>query len=151
MTDQYFMQKALLQAMRAKDMLEVPVGAVLVKDDKIISRGFNRRETLQDATSHAEIIAIKKACNKIGSWRLSDCTLYVTLEPCPMCAGAIINARIPRVVIGAADPKGGAFGGRINLNRHGFNHIPLVEFGVLQQQCSQLLKDFFIELRNAKV
>ncbi len=151
MTDQFFMQKALLQAMRAKDMLEVPVGAVLVKDDKIISRGFNRRETLQDATGHAEIIAIKKACNKLGSWRLSDCTLYVTLEPCPMCAGAIINARIPRVVVGAEDPKGGAFGGRIDLNSHGFNHMPTVEFGVLQQQCSQLLKDFFIELRNAKV
>ena len=151
MTDQFFMQKALLQAMRAKDMLEVPVGAVLVKDDKIISRGFNRRETLQDATGHAEIIAIKKACNKLGSWRLSDCTLYVTLEPCPMCAGAIINARIPRVVVGTEDPKGGAFGGRINLNSYGFNHMPTVEFGLMQQQCSQLLKDFFIELRNAKV
>ena len=145
------MQKALDQAKHAKDILEVPVGAVIVKDGKIIARGYNRRETAQDATAHAEIIAIKKACQKLGSWRLSGCTLYVTLEPCPMCAGAIINSRIPKIVIGTSDPKGGAFGGQVNLNDFAFNHTPIIEYGVLGPQCSQILKSFFLELRKGKL
>ncbi len=148
MDDIYFMKKALIQAKRAEALGEVPVGAVIVKDGKIIARGYNRRETAQSAVAHAEHIAIEKACKKLGSWRLTGCTLYVTLEPCIMCAGTIINSRIDRVVIGTADKKAGAMGGIVDVMALPVNHKPLVTFGVLQGECSQIIKDFFARLRK---
>lgn len=148
--DEKYMKEALRLAKKAAALGEVPVGAVIVKDEKIIARGYNRREIDQDGLAHAELIAIKRACKKIGYWRLNDCTLYVTLEPCPMCTGAIINTRIPRVVFGCTDPKGGAMGGLCDLNAHPWNHHPRVEKGVLEAQCSGILKDFFKKLRAKK-
>lgn len=147
--DETYMEKALEEAKKAYDLLEVPIGAVIVKDGKIVGRGFNLKETKKDATLHAEIIAIKDACRNLGGWRLPGCTMYVTLEPCPMCAGALVNSRIERLVIGARDPKTGACGSIINIvEMEGLNHQIDVKFGVLEEECSNLLKKFFIELRQ---
>lgn len=142
------MGEALKEARKAFDIDEVPVGAVIVKDGSIIARAYNTREMSQDATAHAEILAIKKACEAMGSWRLIGCTLYVTLEPCPMCAGAIILARLDRVVFGAWDPKAGAAGSVVNLFEvERFNHHPEVISGVLAEECGALLKEFFRQKR----
>jgi len=148
--DEKYMKEALRLAKKAAALGEVPVGAVIVHNGKVIARGYNRREMDQNGLAHAELTAMLRACKKLDSWRLEDCTLYVTLEPCPMCAGAIINTRIPRVVIGAKDPKGGAMGGVTDLLEHPWNHHPQVEFGLLEEDCSSLLKDFFKELRARK-
>ena len=128
---------------------EVPVGAVVVKDGRMIAAGFNRRETGKSALAHAEIEAIREACRILGGWRLSGCTLYVTLEPCPMCAGAIINARIDRVVYGARDPKAGCAGSLINLFAVGFNHTPLITAGVMAKECAAILSNFFENKRKS--
>ena len=149
-SDEKFMKAALKEAEKAKALLETPVGAVVVLDGKIISRAHNLRQTKKNAIDHAEILAIDKACRKLGGWRLHKCELYVTLEPCPMCAGAIINSRIKRVVFGASDPKAGAFGSVVNLNSLPFNHKPEIESGVLCHDCSAILTDFFKELRVRK-
>lgn len=147
-TDDFYMGLALEQANLAKSMGEVPIGAVIVHKDKVIASGYNERETSQLASSHAEFIAIEKANRVIESWRLEECTLYVTLEPCPMCAGAILQSRIPRVVFGAFDPKAGCVGTLINLLQdERFNHQAEVASGVLEKQCSEILTLFFKELR----
>ena len=148
MTDTEYMQIALELARQAADEGEVPVGAVVVKNDTIIGMGRNRRETEGSALAHAELEAIHNACRTLGGWQLVDCTLYVTLEPCPMCAGAIINARIPRVVQGATNPKAGSCGSIVDLFTLPYNHHPVVESGVLEQDCQQVLKDFFKKLRG---
>ena len=148
--DEYFMKEALRLAKKAAAMGEVPVGALIVKEEKIIARGYNRRERDQDGLAHAELLAIRRACRKCGSWRLDGCTLYVTLEPCPMCAGAIVKTRIPRVVIGARDPKGGAMGGAADLMAYPWNHHPECRFGVLEEECGGILRAFFKELRRQK-
>lgn len=149
--DVYFMGKAIQQAENARRIGEVPVGAVVVLDEKVIARGYNKRECKNDATCHAEILAITAACRRLGRWRLSGCTLYVTLEPCAMCAGAIVNARLQRVVFGAYDPKGGACGSVVDLlGQPLFNHLAQVTGGVLESQCGQLLSDFFKDLRRKK-
>ncbi len=150
MMDKKYMRAALRLAQKAAALGEVPVGAVIVKDDKIIARGYNRREIDQNGLAHAELLAMQKACKKLNSWRLEGCTLYVTLEPCPMCTGAIINSRIERVVIGAKDPKGGAMGGVTDLLAHPWNHHPEVHFGVLEQECGDVLRAFFKDLREQK-
>ena len=142
------MKKALKQAEIAKSINETPVGCVIVEDNKIISTGYNRRENDQSALAHAEIAAIGTACEKIGYWRLTGCDLYVTLEPCPMCAGAIINARIRRVIFGAPDKKAGAFGSVINLNDCPLNHKPEIISGVLAEKAGFMLSDFFAGLRK---
>lgn len=147
MDDLVYMEEALTLAREAARDGEVPVGCVIVRDGRIVGRGRNRRETGKTALGHAEIEAIAQACEALGGWRLWDCTLYVTLEPCPMCAGAIINARIPRVVYGASDTKCGASGSVCNLFSMAFNHHPQVEKGLLEAQCAQLLTDFFQDLR----
>ena len=147
MDDLVYMEEALALAREAARDGEVPVGCVIVRDGRIVGRGRNRRETGKTALGHAEIEAIAQACETLGGWRLWDCTLYVTLEPCPMCAGAIINARIPRVVYGASDTKCGASGSVCNLFSMAFNHHPQVEKGLLEAQCAQLLTDFFQDLR----
>lgn len=148
-SDVYWMTKAIAQAQKAALHDEVPIGCVIVSHDKIVSRAFNQREKKQSSIAHAEILAIEKACKKLGSWRLEDCTLYVTLEPCPMCTGAIIQSRIPRVVFGAYDPKGGCMGSCTNLIEvKGFNHYPAIEGGVLQEECASLLKAFFRKKRK---
>ena len=147
--DIYWMKKALAQAQWAASKDEVPIGCVIVYNDKILSRAYNQREKKQSSLAHAEILAIEKACKKLGSWRLEDCTLYVTLEPCPMCTGAIIQSRIPRVVFGAYDPKGGCMGSCTNLTEvKGFNHYPVIEGGILQEESASLLKDFFKQKRK---
>lgn len=147
--DILFMKKALQEAKKAYDIAEIPIGAVIVKDDKIIARGYNKREKNNMATSHAEMIAIEKACKKLNNWRLSDCTLYVTLEPCPMCTGAIINARIPRVVFGASDTKSGACGGCCDLSKSNIlNHTFEIKKGVMEEDCKDILNKFFKELRK---
>ncbi len=148
--DELWMKEALRQAKKAAALKEVPVGAVIVKDGTVLARGYNRREKEQNGLAHAEIIAIRRACKALGSWRLSGCTLYVTLEPCPMCAGAIINTRIDRVVVGARDPKGGALGSVIDLNLYPWNHHPLLTFGVMETECGGILNCFFKELRTQK-
>ncbi len=143
-----YMKAALAQAKKAYDLGEVPIGCVIVYEDKIIGRGYNRRNTDHSSLSHAEITAIKKAGKVIGDWRLEDCTLYVTLEPCQMCAGAIVQARIPEVVMGTMNPKAGCAGSVLNiLEDDRFNHQVKVTRGVLQQECSDMLKRFFTELR----
>ena len=147
MEDQVFMDAALELAHEAMVEGEVPVGCVIVRNGQIVGRGRNRRETAKTALGHAEIEAINDACKNLGGWRLWDCTLYVTLEPCPMCAGAIVNARIPRVVYGAADAKNGACGSVCDLFAMDFNHHPQVETGVREAQCAQLLTEFFKQLR----
>lgn len=144
-----FMNEAYKEAVKAYEKDEVPIGAVIVKDGKIIARGHNERELKNDATLHAEISAVKKACKKIGTWRLNNCDIYVTLEPCAMCAGALIQARIRTVYIAAKDPKAGAVGSIINiLGIERFNHKVNVVFGIMEEECSKLLKDFFKELRS---
>jgi tRNA(adenine34) deaminase len=145
---EYFMEKALEQAEAAKKIGEAPIGCVITQNEKIIATGHNRREIDQNALAHAEITAIKTACGKIGFWRLTDCDLYVTLEPCPMCAGAIINARIRRVIFGASDPKSGAFGSVINLNDYPFNHKPEIIGGVFEKKSGAMLSAFFSDLRK---
>jgi len=147
MSDQEFMAEALKLAAQAAQEGEVPVGCVIVRDGKIVAQGANHRETGRTALGHAEIRAIGEACRNLNGWRLWDCTLYVTLEPCPMCAGAIINARIPRVVFGAADAKNGACGSVCDLFSMDFNHKPQVEGGVLEAQCAAQLQAFFQQLR----
>ncbi len=149
--DEKYMRQALRQAKKAEELGEVPIGCVIEYQGKIIARGYNRRMTDHSALAHAEIIAIKKACKKIGDWRLEDCTLYVTLEPCPMCAGAIIQARIPRVVIGCMNPKAGCAGSVLDmLHQEGFNHQAESANGVLGEECSLLMKSFFKNLREKK-
>ena len=145
------MKEALKEAKKAYDKLEVPVGAVIVKDGKIIARAHNLKETKYDTTKHAEILAIQKASKKLNSWRLIDCEMYVTLEPCSMCAGALINSRIKKVYIGASDPKTGAVGSVFNLlEDYTFNHKVEYEKGVLQDECESILKEFFRKMRNVK-
>ena len=147
MTDQDFMGQALMLAAEAAAEGEVPVGCVIVRGDEIVGRGRNRRERDKSALAHAEIEAINEACRTLGGWRLWECTLYVTLEPCPMCAGAIINARIPRVVYGARDSKFGACHSVCSLFSMAFNHHPEVECGVLEEEAAALLQEFFRNLR----
>jgi tRNA(adenine34) deaminase len=150
MTDEFFMKQALRLAKKAEALDESPIGCVIVKDGKIIARGWNTRQTKQKAIGHAEIMAIEKACRKLGSWRLEGCTLYVTLEPCPMCAGAIIQSRIERVVFGAYDPKGGCAGSCTDLFQiPQFNHHPVVSGGLMEEESAKLLKDFFRKKRQA--
>lgn len=145
------MKEALKEAKKAYDKLEVPVGCVIVKDGKIIARGHNLKETKQDTTKHAEMIAIQKASNKLNSWRLLDCEMYVTLEPCSMCAGAIIQSRIKKIYIGTLDEKTGAAGSVLNLfEDYPFNHKVEVETGILKTDCENILKSFFKELRKLK-
>ena len=146
-----YMQAAIEEAKKAQNLGEVPIGAVIVKGGEIIARGYNLRETSQLSNAHAEMIAIAKANEMVGSWRLEDCTLYVTLEPCPMCAGAIVQSRIPTVVFGAHDPKGGCCGTIYNLlDGSKFNHRCELVSGVLEEECGQLLSDFFRNLRQKK-
>ncbi len=146
-----FMEQALKEAKKAYEKLEVPVGAVIVKDGKIIARAHNLKETKTDTTKHAEILAIQKASKKLESWRLLDCEMYITLEPCSMCAGAIINSRIKKIYIGALDEKTGAAGSVLNLfEDYKFNHKVEVEKGVMQKECENILKDFFKMLRKYK-
>ena len=147
MDDLYYMDAALELAAEAAADGEVPVGCVIVRGDTIVGRGRNRRETGKTALGHAEIEAIGQACETLGGWRLWECTLYVTLEPCPMCAGAIVNARIPRVVFGASDAKCGACGSVCDIFSMDFNHHPQVEKGVREEESSQLLTEFFKQLR----
>jgi len=137
------MKSALCLAHTASDAGEVPVGAVIVKNGEIIAEGRNNREESHDATGHAEIIAIRQACDKLNTWRLEDCEIYVTLEPCPMCMGAIINSRIKRIVFGAKDAKAGACGSVINLNSYPLNHKPDIVSGVMAEECRDILSDFF--------
>lgn len=149
--DSFFMHAALMQAHLAQELGEVPIGAVLVHEGEIIGQGYNTRETSQDPTTHAEMIAIRQAAAQLGSWRLLNCTLYVTLEPCVMCMGAMILARIPRLVYSCRDPKAGAVGSIYNLaDDERFNHRVAVTEGVLGKECSALLSHFFQELRAAK-
>lgn len=146
-----FMKEALKEAKKAYDKLEVPVGCVIVKDGKIIARAHNLKETKYDTTKHAEILAIQKASRKLESWRLLDCDMYVTLEPCTMCAGAIINSRIRKVYYGASDEKTGAVGSKLNLfEDYVFNHKVEYEKDVMKDECEVILKDFFKELRKIK-
>ena len=146
-----YMKEALKEVKKAYEKLEVPVGVVIVKDDKIIARAHNLKETKFDTTKHAEILAIQKASKKLNSWRLMDCEMYVTLEPCPMCAGALINSRINKVYIGTNDVKTGAVGSVLNLlEDYKFNHVVKVEKGILEKECEQILKDFFKDLRKLK-
>ena len=145
------MKLALKEAKKAYDKGEVPVGAVIVKDGKVISKAYNLKEIKNDTTNHAEILAIKKASKKLNSWRLIDCEMYVTLEPCSMCAGALIQSRIKKVYIGAMDYKTGACGSVLNLLKdYKFNHEVEIQTGVLKQECEEILKNFFKELRNKK-
>ena len=148
--DEFFMKEALKQAKKALAIDEVPVGCVITLNDKIIARGYNKREKENLSTNHAEIIAINKACKKLNSWRLEDCTLYVTLEPCVMCAGAIIQSRIKRVVYGALDYRFGAHQSITNLFDIKFNHKVEVGSGILQEECSKIITDFFSALRIKK-
>ncbi|TYQ14926.1 UNVERIFIED_CONTAM: tRNA(adenine34) deaminase [Acetivibrio alkalicellulosi] len=148
-TQHWFMTEALREAKKAYKKDECPIGAVIVKDGEIISRGHNEKELKNDPTNHAEIVAIKKACKKLGTWRLNECDMYVTLEPCAMCAGAIIQARVGRLFIGTFDPKAGAVGSVIDLlSVDSFNHRVEVTYGILKEECSTILKDFFKELRK---
>ena len=147
--DEKYMKLAIKQAMKAKELGEVPIGCVIVYEGKIIGRGYNRRNTDKNTLAHAEITAINKASKKMGDWRLEGCTLYVTLEPCQMCSGAIVQARIPKVVIGADNPKAGCAGSILNiLNHPAFNHQVETVNGVLYDECSRILKEFFSDLRK---
>ena len=146
-----YMKDAIRQAKKAAALGEVPIGCVIVYEDKIIGRGYNRRMVDHSALAHAEIAAIKKACKRMGDWRLEECELYVTLEPCPMCAGAIVQARIPKVYIGSMNPKAGCAGSVLNLlDEKGFNHQVETEEGLLGEECSMMLKEFFKELREKR-
>ena len=147
--DEKYMRMALREAKKASDLGEVPIGCVIVYEDKVIGRGYNRRNTDKNTLSHAEITAINKASKKIGDWRLEGCTLYVTLEPCQMCAGAIVQSRIPRVVYGCDNPKAGCAGSILNiLNHPAFNHQVITDKGILGEECSVMLKEFFTALRK---
>ena len=150
-SDHYFMGEALRQAARAYEAEEVPVGAVIVRGGRIIARAFNQVELLKDATAHAEMLALTQAESVVGDWRLTDCTLYVTKEPCPMCAGAVVHTRLTRVVFGASDPKGGAAGGALNLLQFPtLNHRCEITPGVREAECRNLLRSFFAAQRNAR-
>ena len=149
--DERYMRQAVTQAKKASANGDVPIGCVIVYESKVIARGYNRRNVDKTTLAHAEIMAIKKASKVLGDWRLEDCTMYVTLEPCQMCAGAIIQARIPRVVIGSMNPKAGCAGSIINLlNMKQFNHQAEVTYGCMDDTCSELLTTFFKELRASK-
>jgi tRNA(adenine34) deaminase len=146
--DELFMREALLLAEKAKAEDEVPVGAIVVHRGEIIARAYNRREGDRCATHHAELLAIEEACRVLGGWRLPNCTLYVTLEPCPMCAGAIMNSRIDRVVFGAPDNRAGAFGTLVDLNALPLNHKTEIKRGVLSEECAEILRTYFREKRE---
>ena len=149
--DERYMREALRQAKKAYALEEVPIGCVIVREDRIIARGYNRRNTDKNTLSHAELIAIRKASRKTGDWRLEDCTMYITLEPCQMCAGAIVQARMGRVVIGAMNPKAGCAGSVLNLlEMPEFNHQAEVERGILEESCSGILTEFFRNLRGKR-
>ena len=148
--DIYFMSQAITLAKKAAEIGEVPVGAVVVRDGAVIGQGYNRREIDGSATAHAEILAIEEACRTVGSWRLHGCTLYVTLEPCPMCTGAIVNARLDRVVFGLKDPAAGCCGSVLNINRYPFSHAFDLESGICEEECAAILKLFFQERRKEK-
>ncbi|WP_442597311.1 tRNA adenosine(34) deaminase TadA [Neobacillus sp. D3-1R] len=151
LTDEDYMKEAIIEAKKAQDKAEVPIGAIIVLDGKIIARGHNLRECQQNAIAHAELLAIEQACKDVGSWRLENAELYVTLEPCPMCSGAIILSRIKRVIYGAADPKGGCAGTLMNLLQDDrFNHKSEITSGVLEEECSSLLSAFFRGIRERK-
>lgn len=150
-SDEKFMREAIRQAGKARALEEVPIGCVIVCRDKIIARGYNRRNTDKNTLSHAELNAIRKASKKLGDWRLEGCTMYITLEPCQMCAGAIVQARITNVVIGSMNPKAGCAGSVLNiLEMDGFNHKVNVTRGILKEECSEMLSTFFRELREKK-
>ena len=150
-TDEKYMRAALKQAEKAYNLGETPIGCVIVHEDKIIARGYNRRNTDKNPLAHAEVAAIKKASKKLGDWRLEGCTMYVTLEPCQMCAGALVQSRIDEVVIGSMNPKAGCAGSVLNLLEvDGFNHKVKITRGVLEEECSAMLSDFFKELREKK-
>ena len=146
--DEKFMREAILLAKEAADDDEAPIGAVIVRDGEIVGRGRNRREKDKNALGHAEIEAINDACKTLGGWRLIGCTMYVTLEPCPMCTGAIINSRIERVVFGAYDKKAGSCGSLINLFNLPYNHKPILSGGFMEEECGSLLSEFFKKLRK---
>lgn len=147
--DETFMKQALRQAKKAYDIGDVPIGCVIVHEDKVIARGYNKRNKQKTTLAHAELLAIKKASKVLGDWRLEECTIYVTLEPCQMCAGAIVQARIPKVVIGSMNPKAGCAGSVLNLlEMKEFNHQVDITYGVLQEPCSEILTSFFKELRK---
>lgn len=149
--DEKYMKEAMKQAKKAAAIEEVPIGCVIVYKDKIIARGYNKRNLKKNTLAHAEILAMNKASKVIGDWRLEECTMYVTLEPCPMCAGAIVQARIPKIVIGSMNPKAGCAGSVLNvLQTEGLNHQVDIESGVLGEECSCMLSDFFRELRKLK-
>ena len=141
--DEHYMRLALQEAKKAAACGEIPVGAVIVKDDTVIAASYNLRETDRDATAHAEILCIREANRQLGGWRLTGCTLYVTLEPCPMCAGAILNARLDRVVFGAYDSRAGSFGSLVNLSLYPYNHRPVLDGGVMEEEAKALLRAFF--------
>lgn len=146
-----YMKAAVKQAKKAESLGEVPIGCVIEYEGKIIARGYNRRMTDKTVLAHAEISAIRKACKKVGDWRLEGCTMYVTLEPCPMCAGAIVQARIPKVVMGCRNPKAGCAGSVLDMfHQPGFNHQVEAEQGILEQECSRMLTEFFRKLREKK-
>ena len=146
---EYFMKEALKQAKKAYNKLEVPVGVVIVKDNKIIARAYNQKEMKNNPIKHAEIVAIEKACKKLNNWRLNDCEMYVTLEPCPMCAGAIVNSRIKKIYIGAVQEKTGACGSKTNIIEEYKSEAKVeVEFGILKERCLDIVQDFFKMLRS---
>ncbi len=150
-SDEIYMKEAIRQAKKARALDEVPIGCVIVYEDKIIARGYNRRNTDRNTTSHAEINAIRRASKRLGDWRLEGCTIYITLEPCQMCAGAIVQSRITRAVIGSMNPKAGCAGSVLNLlEMPELNHQVMVERGVMQEECSEMLSSFFRELRERK-
>ncbi len=146
--DAHWMHQALLEAKKAAALGEIPVGAVIVRDEQVIARAHNRRELDQDAMAHAEVLCIQQACRVLNSWRLSGCTLYLTLEPCPMCSGAIINSRLDRVVYGAKDDKAGCAGSVADLFVMPFNHTPVIRSGILEEECAAVLSEFFETLRK---
>jgi Cytosine/adenosine deaminases len=149
--DEIYMKEALRQARKAWKLREVPIGCVIVREEKIIARGYNRRNTDKNTLAHAELLAIRKASRVTGDWRLEDCTMYITLEPCQMCAGAIVQARIPRAVIGSRNPKAGCAGSILNLlNIPQFNHQVELTEGVLEEECSMMMTDFFRQLRESR-
>ena len=149
--DEKFMKEAIKQAKKAAAIDDVPIGCVIVHEDKIIARGYNKRNKMKTTLAHAELLAIKQACKKLGDWRVEECTMYVTLEPCQMCAGAIVQARIPRVVIGAMNPKAGCAGSILNLlEMKEFNHRVDVTRGVMEEECASLMRDFFRQMRKKK-
>ena len=151
MDKEYYMNIALNEARKAYNELEVPVGAIIVKDGKIVAKAYNKKEKKHDTTKHAEILAIQKASKKLKNWRLYDCDMYVTLEPCSMCAGALIQARLRKVYIGAMDEKTGSCGSVLNLlEDYKFNHKVEIEYGVCKKECENILKDFFKNLRKSK-